>query len=137
MAYTAAAFITALSGLSITGVTRMYTYPPETVNNADMPSAYVRLPELSNERTTMGLSGDPETIDTVQAELVLLVRSINVSDNADNFSTEVSLIDNVNAALKNAISASAPIDRWTIRQETATVGESGYWAIVATVEASG
>ena len=137
MAYTAASFITALSGLSITGVTRMFAYPPETVANADLPIAYVRLPELTNERITLGLSGDPETLDKVQGELVVLIRADGLSMNADNFSAMTTMIDNVNSALKAAIAASAQIDRWTIRQETAIVGESGFWALVATVEASG
>jgi hypothetical protein len=134
MAYTAAAFITALSGLSITGVTRMFAYPPETVANADLPIAYVRLPELTNEAIT--LSSQPR-IDNVQGELVVLVRADGLSMNTDNFSAMVTLIDNVNAALKTAAAASNRIDRWTIRQETAIVGESGFWALVATVEASG
>ena len=134
MAYTAASFITALSGLSITGVTRMFAYPPETVANADLPIAYVRLPELTNESLT--LNSTPR-IDSVQGELVVLIRADGLSMNTDNFSAMVGMIDNVNAALKTAAAASNRIDRWTIRQETAIVGESGFWALVATVEASG
>jgi hypothetical protein len=134
MAYTAASFITALSGLSITGVTRMFAYPPETVANADLPIAYVRLPELTNEAITLG---SLPRIDNVQGELVVLIRADGLSMNTDNFSAMVGMIDNVNAALKTAAAASNRIDRWTIRQETAIVGESGFWALVATVEASG
>lgn len=134
MAYTAASFITALSGLSITGVTRMFAYPPETVANADLPIAYVRLPELTNEAITFG---SLPRIDNVQGELVVLIRADGLSMNTDNFSAMTTMIDNVNAALKTAAAASNRIDRWTIRQETAIVGESGFWALVATVEASG
>ena len=134
MAYTAASFITALSGLSITGVTRMFAYPPETVANADLPIAYVRLPELTNEAITLG---SLPRIDNVQGELVVLIRADGLSMNTDNFSAMVGMIDSVNAALKTAAAASNRIDRWTIRQETAIVGESGFWALVASVEASG
>ena len=134
MAYTVAAFVSALSGLSITGVTRMYAFPPESVNNADLPIAYVRLPESSNE--AISLTSATGT-DAVMGELVVLVRADNLSMNTTNFAAMVTLIDNINAALKTAAAASNRFDRWTIRQESALVGDAGYWAIVASVEASG
>lgn len=134
MAYTAAALVATLGGLSITGVTRMYSQPPATVGNADLPVAYVRLPEVRNEIITYASSVG---IDNHTCELVVLVEPVGLSDNATNFAAMVALIDNVNAALKTEAAANNRIDSWTVRQETAVVGESPFWALVASVEASG
>jgi len=128
-----ATFVQSVADLSITGVTRIYDEPPSTISTADLPASYPRLPEMTREVISLGYTaGLPEHV----VELVILVEPVGTDTNAANFAEMVSLIDNANTSVGNAAS-SIGIDRWSVRQETAVIGESPYWALVVNVEASG
>jgi len=131
---TYAAFIAALSGLTVTGVTRSYTEPPHQVSTADMPLSYVQLPDVGEgPMTAEGEGGWPR----LRAELVILVEPIGQNVNGVNFALCVTLIDNLSTALRGTSLAKTKT-RWTIRQESIQqYGDTAYWAIIATVEANG
>ena len=48
MTTTVTAFYAALNTLSVTGVTRRFTYEPNSMNTADLPAQWVRLPNSAN-----------------------------------------------------------------------------------------
>ena len=127
---TYATFVANLMDLTVTGVTRVHDEPPAQISTADLPVMYPRLPELSNEVISLGLlSGLPQ----MQCEVVILVEPIGQSINSANFAAMVAIIDAFNAAL---VASDIRADNWSIRQETAVLSDTPYWALVATVEAS-
>lgn len=134
MSYTTyAAFVSAVAGLTITGVTRKYTEPPGVVGDADMPVSYPRIRAMNNETVTIGGTSG---LDRGAVDLVVVVQREEVNTNAANFAATVALVDAINTAMKAAIE-SIGIDRWEIREEDVTIGQSDCWALVVTVEASG
>ena len=134
MSYTTyAAFVSGLAGLTISGVTRKYTEPPGTVGDADMPISYPRITSQNNETLTIGQVGG---LDRGTADLVVVVERYEVNSNAANFAATVAMVDAINTAMKAAIDTLG-IDRWEIRPEDVTIGQSQCWALVVTVEASG
>lgn len=133
MAFTTyAAFADAVADLSITGVTRALRYPPGNVNAADLPLSYVRIPEMTRGNISLGgMAG----LHEAQIERVFLIEPAGLSDNPTKFDAMTALIDNIDTAVAGAI-GSIGVNTWTIRQETAIVGDAPYWALVLTVEAS-
>ena len=130
---TYAAFVSALAGLTISGVTRKYTEPPGVVGDADMPISYPRITSQSNATLTIGQVGG---LDQGTADLVVVLEREEVNSNAANFAATVAMVDAINTAMKAAID-DLGIDRWEIRPKDVTIGQSSCWALVVTVEASG
>ncbi len=130
MALTVATFAANLLAMSVTGITRTYSNPPQQLNAVDLPVLYPRVPESSNGAITFGSQAG---LDTVRIELVAVVQPYFVDTNAANFTTAKTVIDNLVAALKAEAIANNQIDSWEIRNETT----EEYWAVVATVEGSG
>lgn len=130
MSSTIAAYVSALSGLTVTGVTRKYTEPPTQVNTADLPCMYPRIPELSDAPiTACGQGGWP----THTAELVILVEPIAQNRQNVNFALVLSLIDALQAALQAAKPTTGK-RTWQIRQEIVEHRpDTLHWAIIATV----
>lgn len=134
MSYTTyAAFISGLAGLSISGVTRAYSAPPDVVGDADMPISYPRIRSMNNETVSIGETGG---LDQGTADLVIVIEREEVNTDAANFATTVTMIDSINTAMKAAI-PTLGIDRWEIREEDVTINNTPCWALVVTVEASG
>jgi len=71
----------------------------------------------------------------VTCELAIVVKANSQGDAAANFAECLTLMDALNDALTTNTSA-LNIDRWAMRQDGVTYGDTAYWAIVARVEAS-
>lgn len=134
MAYSSyTAFASAVAAVSVAGVTTKETAPPSQVSTAVLPMAYPRLPELSREIVSFGYTFG---LDASTVEMVFLIEPLMQNTNSANFSALTAMVDAIDTAYANA-AADVGIDRWTIRQETAILSDTPYWALVATVEASG
>ncbi len=131
-----ATFCTNLANLTITGVTRKYTYgetPPLALNDGELPASWVQQPHGDAHPFTFdGGSGWP----TLQAELIVAVSAVGQSTMPDAFKDTVGMMDNVATALTNAVLAKTKT-RWTISQEVVVVRSKPYWAVVAQVTANG
>ena len=132
MAFTTySAQATAFSNLSVTGVTRSLAYTPSQVSTADMPLAFPRLPEI--EVSTGPLSGDQFDVDTGTVEYVIVVNAHSQSTAAANYSTALTLTDNLLAALESS-AESLGIQSVTMRHEYDSFGsDTPYLVLVATV----
>lgn len=134
MSYTTyAAFVSAVAGLTITGVKRKYTSPPGVIGDADLPVSYPRIRSMNNDTVTIGGTSG---LDRGAMDLVVVVQKEDVNTNAANFAATVAMVDAINTAMVAAIETIG-IDRWEIREEDVTIGQSDCWALVVTVEASG
>ena len=134
MAYTTyTAFVAALHALSVTDVTRAYAYPPNQINSNDLPIKYIRIntsgDELSTFDGTFGLS-------TGAAEIVILIEPTAQSNIATIYGQMTGMIDNLLAAIQTN-SLALGVDRVSIEGSLEGVGDTDYWVVTATVEASG
>jgi hypothetical protein len=133
MALTATSFVGTLGGLTVTGVKKKYAFPPSQLDTAHMPCQFVRLPDSTTPIGTF--SGAPQ-LDTVTAEIVIVIEPWAQSTNATSFALMLTMIDNLTAALKAEMAANQQINTWTISSRPTDVGTNEYWSLVATVEGS-
>lgn len=133
MSLTFASLASALSGLTITGVT-VGTHPPQRIPSGNLPIAYPRLP--SGEQAAAAFNG-ADGLDVLTCEFAVLVETAGQSNNVTNYADTITYMDRLNAALKAAMAANHVIDGWTVRMDIELIGETAYWAVIATVRASG
>lgn len=133
MALTFASLSSALSALTITGVT-VKASPPQRIPSGDLPIAYPRFP--NGEQASAAFNG-AEGLDVVACDFALLVETAGQNTNVVNYADTITYMDRLNAALKTAMTTNRVIDGWSMRMDIELIGETAYWAIIATVRASG
>jgi hypothetical protein len=128
------AFVAALAGLTVTGVTSNFTAPPKQINTADLPALYPRLPQgTEGPMTAEGQGGWPQ----LTAEVVIIIEPVGQNLQPTNFAAAVTLIDALSTALRSTNLAKSK-NRWTIRQQIVNYGsETNYWTLIASVSANG
>ena len=130
-------FCDSLAGLSVSGVERQYDHPPERVNSADLPASFPRLVSASE-----GGAGGTITVQassgwaTYTVELVVLVEALELNTNSGNWDSALTMVDSVATALRSADISKSSL-AWTSTLVNELVGETSYWAVVATVTGSG
>lgn len=133
MATTYTAFVASIAALSVTSVTRSYTYEPSAVNAADLPVSFPRLPEGIEEGWTPQTQGGWPTL---VCDFVVLTSPWGLQTTAEKYAEVVTLMDNMSTALRASDLAKARV-RWTIRADRVFVGDNDYHAVIATVESNG
>jgi hypothetical protein len=134
MPFTYTDFVGDIAGMTISGVTRQYTAPPQQLSTADLPASYPRLPIADNQSVT--LTHGRGLLQAVM-ELVVVVEPYRQGTNVVNFATCLTLVD----AIETALAANAntyEIDRWSIALQIEEYGaDRPYWQLVTRVEGSG
>ena len=123
------AFVAALAGLTVTGVKRSYGFEPDSIDTADLPGLFVRLPSGgTNDETMTTCSGDGKMR---VADLVVIVEPTGQSTTEDRFTKTVTMADSMETALDAALNTIMPITRYEIDVNYTAV--PGYLSVVATV----
>lgn len=132
MAITATGFLSTLAGLTITGVNERAT-PPQQVNAGALPIGYPRLPESeAGAATFTSVTG----LRSLRCEYVILINPLTLSRNSTNHGAAATAMDNLHTALATEAAANNQIDSWAMRMDVEEIGDTAYWSVVATVEAS-
>lgn len=135
---TYSAFVTALTGLTITGVTRRYTQPPASLNTADLPAQYPMLPSGDERPITMGQGGMPGAgQETQRIDLIIAYEPVAQNTNVNNFSGLLTLMDNARTAIKAMSRPTRGALSWSMRMGIATLAGVEYWVLVITFEGVG
>jgi len=137
---TYAALVSAISGLSITGVNRSEDSTPNDIGAADLPFQFVRLPEgeYAPSPATCTETGTSKSI-----ELVVCIQPAGLETASQNFDDTVAVMDYVEAALHAwdiAPAQNGLIVEYSISTSGSggvSIGGSDYWAVVATVTITG
>lgn len=134
MAFTnTAGLIDDLAGMTVSGINRVYDHPMIQVNTAELPVMFIGFPEIDQEVETL-VAGLAQTFITI--EVILLVAPALHNLNKANFDTSAALMDATQVSLKaNALDFG--LNSWRIQMATHQMGDTTYWAVVATVTASG
>jgi len=124
---TLTAFDTALSGLSITGVTRAYTYQALSVNTPDLPASFTRTPGAGIDYGLETCSGN-----TLSLEHVIVMEPLGQEMQSVNHATALTMIDSLKTAMATLYTSS--LFTWSARINIETVGNMQHWAIVTSAE---
>lgn len=116
--------------MSVTGIIRAYDHTPHMLNTADMPCLFPRIPASTNGIASF--LGD-NSLDRITLELVILTDPTMQSTAEASYDLVATQIDNLVAALKTEMTNNNQIDGWDVRMDYIDIGESTYYAIVATV----
>jgi len=128
---TYAAFTAAISGLTISNVTRAYTYAPDSLGTADLPASFIRLPQGRTNLPTLASQCD-NTGAVRTCELVVCLEPLNQETSEQNMSDTIAMMDAVETALDTL--TVMPLIEYTLRGDGVAVGGSVYWAVVAQVQ---
>ena len=133
---TLTAFVTALGNLTVTGVIRAYDEPPTSLNDADLPSMWVQLPQSEEAALTLdGVGGWP----MLKAQLVIAYQASAQGTQAANWSGTLAILDALAAALHSTAAGQLSKGKvsWSIRPGQVTVAGIDYWAVVADLTGNG
>ena len=131
---TVATFITAMQGMTITGVKVHKDEPPSSVNKADMPMAFPLLPNGERGEAITSCTSDAKVR---RMEYAILIGPVAQGTNATNYAQIATLADNLETKLdgleKAAGGSLANFIEYTWGVQMLEVGENSWWAIVADV----
>lgn len=132
---TYASFVNAVSALTITGVTRKYTAPPQSVGTADLPCSFPLIPAGGDQPIVFGTGGNVG--HTMRMDFVIVYEPTAQNTNTANFSGTVTIMDNATTALRAMTRPTQGAYSWTMRQGIVTIGNVEYWAIIVSLEGAG
>lgn len=133
---TLTAFVTALGNLTVTGVTRAYDEPPTSLNDADLPSMWVQLPQSDDAPLTLdGQGGWP----VLRAQLIIAYQASAQSTQGANWSGTLAILDALAATLQSTAPGTLGKGKasWTVKPAIVNVAGADYWAVVADVVGNG
>lgn len=136
MAFTTLANLNAaLYALTVAGVTRKRQYRPQSIDAADLPLSYARLPTRRRELSTLGYA---QGLKYGVIEWVFVTSILNLGTAAINDAAAIAMIDSIGDVLEvNA--ATLGMDSYEINpeEETIDIGDTPVQAIVVRIEVSG
>lgn len=128
---TYAQFVTALTGMTVSsGITKLTT-TPNSLNTADLPLSYPRLPsgDRGGEISTCWESGTSKTM-----QMVYVQDAGGQNTAAANFVALVALADKIETAVQSLdATLTSEILTYTLSSEASTMDTTDYWALVLTV----
>lgn len=127
---------TNLAAVSVTGVNRAFTYPPETLNTADLPASFVMPPSSDYLPITTCSTED----DTITMRFVVAIQPFTQDAQSVNYTQLLTIADNLNAALKTSRATIGARVTWSISPQVElpiVVSGVNYWGVTATVTAQG
>jgi hypothetical protein len=125
-------FAATLAGLQVTGIRKAHMSPPTQLNTAQLPAMWPRLP--SGESTVVAMAGDLD-LPVLRCDLVIAVEPWAQNTQPANYGRALALLDALQVALTDE-SAEGTVDSWTVRIGGEAIGETAFWAIIATVTGS-
>lgn len=133
MTVTNAAFVSAMQGITVTGVSRHYDEPPQSLKTADLPAAFPMPPSgdmLGNESTCS--DGDNKVRSM---RYIIAIEAKGQGTNATNYAQIAALMDNLETALDAVHTSSGFVFPLTYSITSGAFGVAGseYWSIIATV----
>lgn len=133
---TNAAFLAAIQGLTITGVTRHYDEPPRSLHTADLPAAFPLMPSGALGEKSLSCY---DTNKTRSIGFVVAIEPTGQDTQAANYGKLAAVMDNMETAFdgleKSQGGTLANFIEYEMAAEIFPVAGNDYWAIVATVQA--
>ena len=135
-----ATYVAGLAGVVVVGVVRNYGLePPASLNTADLPSKFLRLPIEGRSRFTLAVDGaNRHGTGLMTCEVVIVIEPIVQDMPEPNFTRTVAMVDNVTKAFSQAdVALSWPESVTVAVRADVIVAGIAYWAVVASIRARG
>ena len=129
---TFAEFAADLCGMTVTGVQKVYSAPPESLNSANLPALFPMLPEGNQAALTFGaaLYSGTQTL-----ELWVPVKAAAQGTIPETYTALTTLMDNLGTALR-ALNDAVPYRlTWSMRASLLTVAGTDYRGVLVTATA--
>ncbi len=128
---TNAAWLAAIQAMTVTGVTRRYTYPPTSLATSDLPASWPNafdIGRVSNVSTCVDLN------KTRTCTYQIAIEPPPQNTQSANYEAAIALLDNLETAL-DALTIMEYVD-YQIALSIITVGGQDYWGLEATLTGS-
>jgi len=135
-----ASYVAGLAAVAVVGVTRDYGLePPASLNTADLPSKFLRLPIEGRSRFTLAVDGaNRHGTGLMTCEVVIAIEPIVQDQPEPNFTRTTAMVDNVTKAFAQAdVALSWPESVSVQVRADIFVAGIAYWAVVASIRARG
>jgi len=133
-------YVEGLAATVIPGVVRDYGMdPPASLNTADMPAKFLRLPVEGRSRFTLAIDGaDRHGSGLMTCEVVVAIEPVVQDLPEPNFTRTVAMVDDMTKALVKADVALSWPEAVTVQvRADVIVAGTAYWAVVASIRARG
>ena len=127
-------FVENLSNLDVVGVNRRYKHPPASVDSADLPVMYPRIPSTNSTPLTFTDQGGWPTL---RADLVVLTRMAGEDTQSENFAETLAMMDEIATALRTTTNLGNSKITFRIYQTVVEVAGHELWAVITEVEGKG
>ena len=134
---TNAAFLSAIQGVTVTGVTHHFDQPPRQILTAQLPAAFPLMPSgVLGEKSLSCFNTNKQRA----IGFVICLEASGQGTQAQNYGTLAAAMDNLESALDNLEKSQGGSLANFIEYDIDTTGDfvvggQSYWAIVATVRA--
>jgi len=133
MTATYSTFITAIAGMTVSGVMRKYSEPPASINTADLPCSYPDVPYGSDAVITFGVGAmvggqAPNFV----CNLVFPFEAVGQGTQGQNFSGLIALMDNIVTASRALTRPTAGPMSFSLRTGIVSVSGNDYLAVIET-----
>ena len=133
-------YVQGLAAEAVEGVVRDYGMnPPASLNTADMPAKFLRLPVEGRSRFALAVEGaNRHGTGMMTCEVVIVMEPIVQDQPEPNFTRTVSMTDKVTKTFTKADVALSWPELVSVQvRADIFVGGIAYWAVVASVTARG
>ena len=131
-------FCEGVSKVVIDGVKQNFgTEPPASVSDAGLPAEFMRVPRSTRSRFVYNVEGaSAQGFGTLQVEVVILMEPVSTGLPEPNFDKTAKMSDAVAIAMTQAdVAMSWPVV--STRVAIYPVAGHNYWALLATIQATG
>lgn len=133
MTATFTSFITAITGMVVSGVSTRLTAPPASLSTADIPCSFPMLPSGNVDTLVFGnglLAGGSQP--TITCDLIFVYEAFGQNTFATNYSGLLTLLDAIVTASKSLTRPGAGPMTFSLRMGTINIAGNDYFAIYET-----
>ena len=127
-------FVENLSNLDVIGVHVREKFPPVSVNSADLPLMFPRLPSTNSLPLTFTDQGGWPTL---RVDLVVLTKAVGEDVQEVNFTETLEMMDEIASALRTTTDLGNSKITFRIYQTVIEVAGHDFWAVITEVEGKG
>lgn len=131
---TNAQWLAAIQAMTVTGVTQRFTYPPASLNTADLPASW---PQPFGVSRPQIVSSCNDLNKTRTCTYYIAIEPIPQSTQSANYEAVIAMVDNLETAL-NTLETAGTMEfiNYEIRSIVVRVAETDYWALEAVLTGS-
>ncbi len=133
---TNAQWLAGIQAMSVTGVTKTYSYPPTSLNTADLPAAW---PHQFDMNLNNIISSCSDLNKARTCNYFIALEPTPQSTQSANYEAMIAMVDNLETAIQGLTQTATPVMEFvtfTIRAAIVPVAGNDYWGLEAVLTGS-